>query len=45
MLADLPRQVQSTTRDVELSVALAGLAGLLVLLSVWAAARWTAFPS
>jgi Ca-activated chloride channel family protein len=45
VLADLPRQIESTTRDVEVSVALAGLAAVLVLLSVWAAARWTAFPS
>lgn len=44
VLEDLPRQVESTTRDVELSAALAGLAVLLILLGIWAAARWTAFP-
>ena len=32
-------------RDVELSVAFVGLATLLVLLTVVAAARWTAFPT
>jgi Ca-activated chloride channel homolog len=45
VLADLPRHVQVQQREVEVSVALAGLAALLVLLSVWAAARWTAFPT
>ncbi len=45
VLEDLPRQVEIQQRDVELSVALVGLAALLVLLSGWAAARWTAFPA
>jgi Ca-activated chloride channel family protein len=45
VLSDLPQQVQVQKRTVELSVALAGLAALLVLLSVMAAARWTAFPA
>jgi Ca-activated chloride channel family protein len=44
VLADLPRHVQVQHRTVEVSVALVGLAVLLVLLSVGAAARWTAFP-
>ena len=45
VLSDLPRQVQVQKRTVEMSVALAGLAAALVLLSVVAAARWTAFPA
>jgi Ca-activated chloride channel family protein len=45
VLEDLPRQIDATTRKVEVSVALAGLAVALVLLSVWAAARWSAFPT
>jgi Ca-activated chloride channel family protein len=45
VLSDLPRQVQVQKRTVEVSAALAGLAVLLVLLSVVAAARWTAFPA
>jgi Ca-activated chloride channel homolog len=45
VLSDLPQQVQVQKRTVEVSVALAGLAALLVLLSVVAAARWTAFPA
>lgn len=45
VLADLPRTVQTQTRDVEVSVWLAGLAALLVLGSMGAAARWTAFPA
>jgi Ca-activated chloride channel family protein len=45
VLSDLPQQVQVQKRTVELSVALAALAALLVLLSVVAAARWTAFPA
>ena len=44
VLADLPGQVQQTKREVEVSVALAGLAVTLVLLSGFAAARWSAFP-
>ena len=44
VLADLPRHVQVQSRTVEVSVALVALAALLVLLSVGAAARWTAFP-
>jgi Ca-activated chloride channel homolog len=44
VLADLPRQVDATKRDVEISVALAGLAAALMLLSIWAATRWSAFP-
>jgi Ca-activated chloride channel family protein len=44
VLSDLPQQVQVQQRTVEVSVVLAGLAALLVLLSVVAAARWTAFP-
>jgi Ca-activated chloride channel family protein len=45
VLEDLPRTVQTQHREVEVSVWLAGLAALLLLGSVWAAARWTAFPS
>jgi len=45
VLADLPRQIETTKRDVEVSVSLAGLAAALVLVSVWAAARWSAFPT
>jgi Ca-activated chloride channel homolog len=45
VLSGLPQQVRVQKRIVELSVALAGLAVLLVLLSVVAAARWTAFPA
>jgi Ca-activated chloride channel family protein len=45
VLSDLPRQVQVQKHTVEVSVALAGLAAMLVLLSVVAAARWTVFPA
>ena len=44
VLADLPRTVATQHRDVEVSVALVALAILLLLSSVGAAARWTAFP-
>jgi hypothetical protein len=37
--------VQTQHRDVEVSVWLAGLAALLLLGSMGAAARWTAFPA
>jgi Ca-activated chloride channel family protein len=45
VLKDLPRQVAIQQRNVELSVGLVGLAALLVLLTAFAAARWTAFPT
>lgn len=45
VLKNLPRQVEIQQRDVEVSVALVGLAALLALATVWAAARWTAFPT
>jgi Ca-activated chloride channel family protein len=45
VLEDLPRTVQTQHRQVETSVWLAGLAVLLLLAGLWAAARWTAFPS
>ena len=45
VLADLPRHVEVQQRDIEVSVALAGLAAALVLSAAWAAARWTAFPA
>lgn len=45
VLENLPRQVAVQQRDVELSVAFAGVAALLLLLTAWAAARWTAFPT
>jgi Ca-activated chloride channel family protein len=44
-LKNLPRHVEIQHREVEVSVALVGLAALLVLLTGWAAARWTAFPT
>jgi Ca-activated chloride channel homolog len=45
VLEDLPRTVQTQHREIEMSVWLAGLAALLLLGSMWAAARWTAFPA
>jgi Ca-activated chloride channel family protein len=45
VLKNLPRKVKIQQRNVEVSVVLVGLATLLVLLTVWAAARWTAFPT
>jgi Ca-activated chloride channel family protein len=45
VLKDLPHRVKIQQRDVELSVVFVGLATLLVLLTLWAAARWTAFPT
>ncbi len=45
VLKDLPRQVAVQQRNVEVSVGLVGLAALLVLLTAFAAARWTAFPT
>ena len=44
VLKDLPRHVEVQERDIEVTAALAGLAGLLVLLGLGAAARWTTFP-
>ena len=44
VLHDLPRTVQTQHREVETSVWLAGLAAVLLLGSLWAASRWTAFP-
>jgi Ca-activated chloride channel family protein len=41
----LPRQIEVQQRDVEVTVVPAGLAVLLMLGTVWAAARWTAFPT
>jgi Ca-activated chloride channel family protein len=45
VLRDLPRHVQVQHRELELSVVPAGLAAILVLLSLIAAARWTSFPN
>jgi len=45
VLVDLPRTVAVQHREVEVSAAPAGLAALLLLSSLWAAARWTAFPA
>jgi Ca-activated chloride channel family protein len=45
VLADLPRTIASQRQDVEVSVGLVALAALLLLSGLWAAARWTAFPS
>ena len=44
VLGDLPRTVATQAREVELSAAFAGLAALLLLAGLGAAARWTAFP-
>ncbi|MFC4948398.1 VWA domain-containing protein [Pseudonocardia sp. GCM10023141] len=45
VLKDLPRSVATQHRDEEISVALVAVAAALLLLGVWAAARWTAFPN
>ena len=45
VLKDLPRSVATQKRDVEVSVVPVALAALLLLGSLWAAARWTAFPN
>jgi Ca-activated chloride channel family protein len=45
VLKDLPRSVATQQRDVEVSVVPVALAALLLLGSLWAAARWTAFPN
>lgn len=45
VLKDLPRTVATQQRDVEVSVVPVALAAALLLASLWAAARWTAFPS
>ena len=44
VLKDLPRHVEVQDRDIEVTAGLAGLAALLVLLGIGAAARWTTFP-
>lgn len=45
VLQDLPRSVAIQQRDIEIGVGLVGLAIILLVGSVWAAARWTAFPN
>ena len=45
VLEDLPSRVATQPRDVEVSAGLVGLAVALLLSSLWAAARWTAFPT
>jgi Ca-activated chloride channel family protein len=45
VLSDLPQHVQVQRRTIEVSAVLAGLAAVLVLLSLGAAARWTTFPA
>jgi Ca-activated chloride channel homolog len=45
VLENLPRRVATQSRDVEVSVGLVGLALAALLSSLWAAARWTAFPT
>jgi Ca-activated chloride channel family protein len=45
VLQDLPRSVAIQHRDIEVSVWLVGVAAALLLASLWAAARWTAFPN
>lgn len=44
VLNDLPKHVDLQERNVEISVAFAGLAALLLLLGLWLAGRWTAHP-
>ena len=44
VLNDLPKHVDLQERDVEISVAFAGLAALMLLLGLWLAGRWTAHP-
>jgi Ca-activated chloride channel family protein len=44
VLNDLPKHVVTQERDVEVSVAFAGLAALLLLLGLGLAGRWTAHP-
>jgi len=44
VLDDLPQTVATQREDLEISVWLVGLAVLALAGSVWAAARWTAFP-
>jgi len=45
VLEALPHHVKVQHRTIEVSVALAGFAALLILVSVWAASRWSAFPT
>ncbi|HET7477412.1 MAG TPA: VWA domain-containing protein [Dermatophilaceae bacterium] len=45
VLADLPKHVQVQRLQLEVSVALAGLGGILLLFAFGAAARWSSFPS
>ncbi|MGE3289133.1 MAG: VWA domain-containing protein [Pseudonocardia sp.] len=45
VLTDLPRSVTTQHREVELSVWFGAAAVALILAGLWAAARWTAFPS
>jgi Ca-activated chloride channel family protein len=45
VLEDLPRHLATQQRDVEVSVVLLAGAVLLMFGSLWAAARWTAFPA
>lgn len=45
VLEDLPRTVQTQHREIEISAWPAGLAALLLLAGMWAAARWTVFPT
>jgi Ca-activated chloride channel family protein len=45
VLKNLPRQIEIQQRDEEVSVALVGVGAVLMLLTLLAAARWTAFPS
>lgn len=45
VLDDLPRHVKLQKQDLEVSVVLVGLGALLLLGALWAAARWSTFPS
>ena len=44
VLNDLPKHVDVQERDIEVSVAFAGLAALVLLLGLWLAGRWAAHP-
>lgn len=44
VLNDLPKHVDVQEREIEVSVAFAGLAALMLLLGLWLAGRWTAHP-
>jgi Ca-activated chloride channel homolog len=45
VLADLPRHVEVQQRDLEVTVGLLAAGVLMMLMSVWAAVRWSTYPS